>query len=165
MSDLWQSRPNCTYAKCTVSTYSNSWCLKNLRVESGIIKQQVKLHHHCICLHICLLFWASKTASAATYLNQAPSQPAQCVPRCIGSQRLSLVRSQMCILLAHILHLRPLGHSCSAPIPAFDPPPLSMECRISLYSFLVHLSENIAMMTVTSGEMLNKHSQRNFKEV
>lgn len=161
MSDLWL---NCTYAKCTVSIYFNSWCLKNLRVESGIIELQVKLHHHRICLHICFSEPAKQLLQPLTLTRHPANLPSVCHDA-LGARDWTW-----------------WGHKCASCWLAFctwdlwatlalhpSQPlilPLSQqECRISLYSFLVHLSENIAMMTVTSGEMLNKHSQSNFKEV
>lgn len=126
MSDLWQSRLNCTNAKCTVSTEFNSRCLKNLRVESGITKLKVKLNHHSICLHICLCSSesAKQLLQPLTLTRHAANLPSVCHDA-LRARDWALVRSQMCILLAHTLHLRPLGHSCPAPIPAFDPLPLS----------------------------------------
>lgn len=168
MSDLWQSRLNCTNAKCIVPSEFNFWCLEKLRVESGIIKLKVKLHHYCICLHICLSFSESaKQLLQPLTLTRHPGTLPRVCHDALRGRGWALARSQMCILPAHILHLRPLGHSCPAPIPAFDRLTLSvaLECRISLHSFLPHLSENIAMMTVTSGEMLTKRSLKNFREV
>lgn len=97
MSDLWQSRLNCTSAKCTMSTESNFWCLKKWRVESGIIKLKAKLHHYCICLNICLCFSESEKQ-----LLQPPtltSHPANLPSVCHDALRArdwASGRSQMC---------------------------------------------------------------------
>lgn len=87
MSDLWQSRPNHTNAMCTVSTEFNSWCLKILRVESGTIKLEVKLHHYCIFLHICLCF--SESAKQLLQPLTLTRQPGKLPSVCHWEQRLS----------------------------------------------------------------------------
>lgn len=127
MSDLWQSRLNCTNTNCTVSTELNSWCLKNLRVELGIIKLKVKLHHCCICLCICLCSSESaKQLLQPLTLTRHPAKLAVCL-RCTESHRLSLGEVTD-VHLAHLVHphsaLETLGHSCPAPIPALGPLPL-----------------------------------------
>lgn len=169
MSDLWQSRLNCTNAKCTVSTEFNSRCLKNLRVESGITKLKVKLNHHSICLHICLCSSesAKQLLQPLTLTRHAANLPSVCHDALRA--RLSLGE----VTNVHLASTHSAPETFGPLLPCTHPslwssPPLRGHGSAGypcIHSWYIFLKISLRWQSQTNSEMLNKHSLRNSKEV